>query len=115
MHHVARNGGFAPGAVVTKSSRHSCSVRRLSASPALLRARCESSLANWNRLRSSAFKYEYEKSRRPVRMRSETKMPVALEQRVVLIEARGRGIWSALVAAQQLIHGAALSRPRYAP
>jgi hypothetical protein len=57
MHHVARSGGrFA--AVVTKSSRHSCSVRRLSQSAALPRARCESSRANWNAFRSCDLKYE---------------------------------------------------------
>src|SRR5258706_2178032 len=111
MHHVARSGG-CPGAVVTKSSRHSCSVRRLSVSPPPPRAREEISLANWKALRSIALKYEYEKSSRPVRMRSETKMPVALEQRVTFIDARGLGTASALVEAQQLIHGAELSRPR---
>ena len=41
-----------------------------------------------------------------------SKMPVALEQRVVLTEARGLGIASAFVDAQQLIHGAELSSPR---
>src|SRR3954470_16016126 len=106
MHQVARSAGRFPGATATKSSRHSCSVRRLSESPAVLRARCDTSFANWNAFRSSALKYEYEKSRRPVRMRSDTKIPVALEHRVVLIEARGRGTWSAFVDAQQLIHGA---------
>ena len=57
-------------------------------------------------------KYEYVMSTRPVRMRSETKMPVVLLQRVVLIAVRGRGSWSALVEAQHVIHGAALSSPR---
>src|SRR4029450_8009002 len=111
MHHVARSAGRV-AAVVRKSSRHSCSVRRLSLSPALLRARCESSLANWNAFRSSALKYEYEKSSRPVSTLSETKIPVALEQRVLLIDARGFGAWPAFVEAQQIIHGADLSRPR---
>ncbi len=45
-------------------------------------------------------------------MRSETNTPVVLAQRVVLTVVRGRGTWSALVEAQQLCHGAALSSPR---
>src|SRR6476469_7989573 len=109
MHQVARSGGRVSPPVARKSSRHSCPVRRLSLSPEVLRARCDSSLANWNALRSSALKYEYENSSRPVSTRSETKMPVELEQRVLLMEARGFGAWPALVEAQQLIHGAALS------
>ena len=48
---------------------------------------------------------------RPVRMRSETKMPLALEQRVVFTAVRGFGSWSAFVEAQHVIHGAALSNP----
>ena len=45
-------------------------------------------------------------------MRSETKMPVSLEQRVVFTAVRARGICPAFVAAQQVIQGAELSIPR---
>src|SRR5579862_1823960 len=112
MHHVARSGGREPVPPATKSSRHSCSVRRLLPSASNPHERCDSSFENWNAFRSTDLKYEYERSTRPVRMRSETKMPVALEQRVEFTDVRGFGIASALVEPQHVIQGAALSRPR---
>jgi hypothetical protein len=57
MHHVVRNGGRAPSPAITKSSRHSCSVRRLEARPSNDRERCESSWENWKAFRSIAFEY----------------------------------------------------------
>ena len=48
-------------------------------------------------------------------MRLETKRPVVLEHCVMFTAVRGLGTRSALVLAQQVIHGALLSRPRYGP
>jgi len=102
--------------------RQLCSVEALALLPPpqpLPRAREAISLANWKALRSIA-EDDYEKSRRPVRMRFRAKMPVgALEQRGFgggggnVHRPRGLGTASAL-SGPAAHHGAELSRPRRA-